>query len=498
MNKIKPKSSPGPDGFPPHLVKKISRSLAYPLSAIYTSFMSVGKVPLEWKRAFVTPIFKGGLASDPSNYRPVSLTSIFSKIMERVVVVELLDYCRKHGLISRQQHGFLSKRSTVTNLLECTNDWTFALMNHRSVITAYIDFKKAFDSVCHAKLFSRLESLGICGNLLDWLRTLLTGRTQCTRVGSAMSSSIDIISGVIQGSCIGPLLFVLFINSLTKQLGSDVKCVLYADDAKLYSVVNTDSDCTNLQKGLDSIALWAKDNQLPISIKKCAVIVFGNVNVMQPFNIDGQNIDFVQETKDLGVTVDPTLKFNVHINRVVNKARSRAYLIRKCFVSRDPQLLLRAFTVYVRPLLEYASSVWSPCYNYAIDKLESVQRRFTKQFPGLENMDYSSRLTALNLPSLERRRLEADLILTYKIIFGIVDVDASIYFKLRDDNSIMTRGNKYKLVSNLCRTVQRQNFFSERVINVWNSLPPCLVNFSSRSAFKSTLFKAKLRIFTKY
>jgi len=97
---------------------------------------------------------------------------------------------------------------------------------------------------------------------------------------------------------------------------------------------------------------------------------------MQHFNIDGQSIDFVQETKDLGVTVDPTLKFNVHINRVVNKPRSRAYLIRKCFVSHDPQLLLRAFTVYVRPLLEYASSVWSPCYNYAIDKLESVQRRF--------------------------------------------------------------------------------------------------------------------------
>jgi hypothetical protein len=167
MNKIKPKSSSGPDGFPPLLVKKISRSLAYPLSAIYTSFMSVGKVPQEWKRAFVTPIFKGGLASDPSNYRPVSLTSIFSKIMERVVVVELLSYCRKHGLISRQQHGFLSKRSTVTNLLECTNDWTFALMNHRSVITAYIDFKKAFDSVCHAKLFTRLESLGICGSLLE-------------------------------------------------------------------------------------------------------------------------------------------------------------------------------------------------------------------------------------------------------------------------------------------------------------------------------------------
>jgi hypothetical protein len=313
-----------------------------------------------------------------------------------------------------------------------------------------------------------------------------------------MSSSIDIISGVIQGSCIGPLLFVLFINSLTKHLGTDVKCVLYADDAKLYSVINTDSDFNNLQRGLDNIALWAKDNQLPISIKKCAVIVFGNVDVNQSFNIDGQSIEFVQEIKDLGITIDPTLKFNVHINRVVNKARSRAYLIRKCFVSRDPQLLLRAFTVYVRPLLEYASSVWSPCYNYAIDKLESVQRRFTKQFPNLESMDYPSRLSALKLPSLERRRLEADLLLTYKIIFGIVDVEADTYFKLRDNDITTTRGNKYKLVSNQCRTVQRLNFFSERVIVAWNSLPASLVNFSSVSTFKKTLQNANLRLFTNY
>jgi len=455
-------------------------------------------VPQAWRSAIVTPIFKGGLASDPSNYRPVSLTSIFSKVMERIIVVDVLSYCRKHNLISKQQHGFLSKRSTVSNLLDCINDWTIALMNHDSVVTAYIDFQKAFDSVCHAKLFDRLSSLGICGNLLDWLKSFLTGRTQCTRVGDTLSDSTNIISGVIQGSCVGPLLFVLFINSITKQLGPDVKCILFADDVKLYSVVKTSNDYINLQIGLDRIVDWSQRNQLPISIKKCSVIVFGNAQITTPYSIGGQYINFVQEVKDLGVTIDPSLKFNMHIDRIVAKARSRSYLIRKCFVSCNPQLLLRAFIVYARPLLEYASSVWSPGYNYAIDKIESVQRRFTKYLPGFEDVDYPTRLARLNLPSLERRRLEADLILTYKIIFGLVDVDSTKYFTLRSGSTTRTRGNRYKIVTNYCRTASRKIFYSERVVNVWNSLPPSIVNFDTVFSFKRTLKNINLRVFTKY
>ena len=131
--------------------------------------------------------------------------------MERVVLLDLLLYCRTHKLISKQQHGFLSKRSTVTNILSCLNDWTCTLTNRESVAVAYIDFQKAFDSVCHSKLFSKLSSLGIAGNLLKWLRDFLSNRWQCTRVGNSLSRFAAIISGVIQGSCIGPLLFLLFL-----------------------------------------------------------------------------------------------------------------------------------------------------------------------------------------------------------------------------------------------------------------------------------------------
>ena len=498
IRRIKPKSSPGPDGFPPSLIRNVASSLAYPLSMIYQSFMSVGKVPEQWKKATVIPIFKGGLASEPSNYRPISLTSIFSKIMERVITVRLLSYCKQHGLISKQQHGFMNKRSTVSNLLDCLDDWTCALMNRDSVVVAYIDFQKAFDSVCHAKLFSRLSALGISGDLLDWLKSFLSNRTQCTRVGRSMSDPIGISSGVIQGSCLGPILFLLFVNSITKLFESGVKCVLFADDVKLYTVVKSVNDFANLQHGLDSVSAWSKEYQLPISIKKCSVIVIGSNNATVPVNIDGQNIKYVTEVRDLGVIVDPTLKFNIHINRIVAKAKSRSCLIRKCFISRNPELLMRAFTVYVRPLIEYACCIWSPYYCYAIDKVESVQRRFTKFLPGLTGLDYPSRLAKLNLRSLEYRRLEQDLTLCYKILFGLIDVDSSKYFTLRQADCASTRGNPYKLLCSNCHTDLRYNFFSERVVAIWNSLSPSIVSFNNLIAFKSTLKNINLRIFTRH
>ena len=152
-------------------MRKLAPSLAEPLMLVFSSFMSVGQVPDEWRRAVVTPIYKGGIASDVSNYRPISLTCVFCKIMERVIVSVMSDYFQRHGLISKQQHGFLSKRSTTTNLLETLNEWTLALNDKASVVTAYIDYSKAFDVVSHNKLLYKLAAYGISGNLLKWIES---------------------------------------------------------------------------------------------------------------------------------------------------------------------------------------------------------------------------------------------------------------------------------------------------------------------------------------
>jgi hypothetical protein len=211
----------------------------------------------------------------------------------------------------------------------------------------------------------------------------------------------------------------------------------------------------------------------------------GNRNVsVAPCILNDCAINYVNEVKDLGVRMHPTLKFNGQIDSVVAKARSRAFLIRKCFVSRNPEVMTRAFCVYVRPLLEYASSVWSPQYSGAIDKIESVQRRFTKRLRGFNHLDYPSRLQALGLHSLEKRRLCHDLALTYKFIFGLLDVQSCEFFTIRCVSNMTTRGNPYKLAVSNCRINVRQHYFTERVAPVWNSLPPSIVNFSSLSSLK--------------
>ena len=497
IKKLKPKSSTGPDELPPLAVKELGLSIAEPLSRLFNAFMSVGQVPLEWRTAYVTPLYKKGLASMCANYRPVSLTCCICKIMERIVVAKMLGYLRSHDAISQQQHGFLSRRSTVTNLLDTLNDWTIALKNKQSITVAYIDYSKAFDVVSHPKLFQKLDGYGIGGSLLDWIKSLLTDRTQTTRVGSAFSSVKPVSSGVIQGSVLGPLLFLLYVNDVSHIFSSGVRCKLYADDLKLFSVFKTSDEYGSLQNDLDTLKQWSDTWQLQVSVSKCA---FMNIGPLRPaalqFNIGSDVVQQVDSYKDLGVTIDSSLKYKEHISNITAKARQKTGLLFKCFVTRNVQVLTKAFTVYVRPMLEYASSVWSPCYVGLVEKLEAVQRNFTRRIPGMESKSYSERLEALNLESLELRRLKADLILVYKIIFGLVDVDTDKFFKLRQDS--ITRGHDFKVIPEHSVIDVRKHFICQRIAHVWNELPPSAVNFASLQAFKNSLKRCNLRKYTTY
>ena len=496
LKRLKPKMSTGPDGIPSVALKKLSSSLASPLATMFESFMSVGQIPDEWRSAVVTPLFKKGLPTQCSNYRPVSLTSVVSKVMERIIVAQLTEYLRQHNIISKQQHGFFSRRSTVTNLLETLNDWSVALRDNRKISTVYIDYSKAFDTVSHTKLFQKLEAYGVTGNLFSWISQFLACRRQVTRVGESLSDAVYLKSGVVQGSCLGPLLFLLYVNDVTTTVNDNVTCKLYADDIKLYSVVNTSRDRSALQHCLDRLKEWSDNWQLQISTSKCTNRNLGRSRPdVCTFTLGDDTLSAETSVKDLGVTIDCNLKYTEHINNIVAQARRRSALVFKCFQTRDVSVLSRAFQVYIRPLLEYASNVWSPVQIGLIDKLESVQRRYTKRLPGLESLSYSERLTLLDLESLEMRRLRADLVTTYKIIFGLLDVGCDL-FVIRENSS--TRGHPFKVMLEHCDINIRKSFFSQRVAPVWNSLSEALTDFSSLAAFKGSLSDSNLRIFARF
>ena len=215
ISKLRPKSKCGPDKIPSIFIKKCSLWLTEPLVYLFTQSFAVGFIPQIWKTAHISPIFKKGDPTNPSNYRPIALTCIFCKIMETIIKNEMLSYLSENNIISSKQHAFLKKCSTTTNLLECTREWSLALDCGKAVDIIYIDFERAFDSIVHSKLPLKLTSIGICDNLLRWIGCFISNRVQSVVVDNCVSDYCTVTSGIIQGSVLGPLLFIVFINDLT-------------------------------------------------------------------------------------------------------------------------------------------------------------------------------------------------------------------------------------------------------------------------------------------
>jgi hypothetical protein len=330
------------------------------------------------------------------------------------------------------------------------------------------------------------------GNLLLWIQSFLSNRTQKVKINQTFSTPCKVTSGVPQGSVLGPLLFNLYINDISDNLHQSATIKLFADDVKLYSEFSNIST-NNLQTHLDTISLWSSVWQLNISYLKCNILNLGKHTNTSAFTISNHSIANVDSVKDLGIYVDSDLKFTRHINDIVSKAKQRSSLINRSFLSRSPSNLIRAYKTYVLPILEYASTTWSPTYVYQICLLESVQRNFTKRIPGCCHLSYADRLTKLKLQSLEHRRLIADLVMCFNIIKGKNCLLTEHFFKINPIT--ITRGHQLKLTIPLAKLDVRKFFFSNRVVPVWNSLPSQLILSPSLPSFKNQLSKLDLSKF---
>jgi len=494
IKKLKSTAAAGPDCIPPVVFIELSSVLCVPLADIFSQLLNSGVVPDEWKTALVTPVFKGGASSDPNNYRPISLTSVASKLMESVIRTQMLKYLFDHNLITKHQHGFLSRHSTCTQLLECLNDWSLALKNKSSVDVLYVDYAKAFDSISHTKLLIKLNGYGIGGKVHKFISSFLADRKQQVTVGGKISRLISVTSGVPQGSILGPILFLLYINDVADLFDNVFRVKLFADDLKLYTEVNIASDAVCLQEHLSSLADWSEIWQLNISTSKCSVLHVSTCakTATAVYNVNDCTITVSNAVRDLGVFVDMKLNFRTHVAKIVSKAHQRCNILLRCFTHTSVSLLLKAFLIYVRPILEYASVVWSPSCFSLITELEKVQRRFTKRLSGLSKMSYLDRLQTLSLPTLEVRRLTADLIFCYKIINGLVSLDPADFFVFHESK---TRGHKHKLVVQHSRVDARQHFFCNRVVPVWNSLPEYVVLSPTVGLFRINLHRVNLEKF---
>ena len=490
LSKTPLKFTVGADEIPAVVLKKLSLVLAEPLSIIYNRSLNDMEIPEIWKRSIVTPIHKKGPTECVENYRPISISVQCCKPMEKLLRVKMLEYCESRNLLSNCQHGFLSGRSTVTQLLEYTNTITGSLDTRLVVDAVYLDFSKAFDSVCHTKLLTVLYNFGFRNPLLGWIEAFLTNRNQVVKIRGQLSDPRSVVSGVPQGSVLGPLLFLLYVNDLATTVRHS-KVFMFADDVKIVSYFRPELPDNRLQEDLDRVSAWADEKQLSLSIPKCSVIHFGRKNPLKKYSISGFELPSVFDIRDLGVIIDSEMKFTKHCNLVSSKASRLVACLFRCFLNRNQQFLVKMFNTFARPLLEYASPVWKPYLLQDIRVVERVQRSFTKRLLYQSQLTYEERLHTLNMEQLQLRHIKQDLIMIYKILYGYVKFDFADLIELQPPTTLVTRsqsrGLKFKK-SHLNSGLQcRYYSYAMRIVDYWNHLSENAVFCTSVKGFKEAL-----------
>lgn len=416
----------GPDGIPIYFLKQCSKQLTAPLTIIFNLSLSLGQFPTIWKVAHVVPIPKSQNLSSVDNYRPISILCAMGKLFERILIKKLYWFFKPY--IIPEQHGFLPKKSTATNLTSFTDDVLIALDRGHEVHAIYTDFSKAFDVVDHQVLLRKLMLLGIHGSLLRWFESYLRNRSQIVVTGGYRSDRLPIASGVAQGSHLGPLLFVVFINDALRNLRSS-KGLFYADDLKIYKEVTCTEDCLLLQEDVDGLYVWCEENKMNLNISKCCHIKFSRKRnpAAAGYTIKGETLRETFSLRDLGVEMDKSARFTLHIDKIIKKAyKSLGFIIRMTKVFSMAQTINILYNSYVRSVLEYCSTVWNPVYNIHRERLERVQKRFLYHLCFKFNLcktvpTYADRLSYFRMETLADRRSRADLIFLYKLLNGHID-----------------------------------------------------------------------------
>ena len=427
LKKIKCNLTSGHDNIPGFLLSDCASVLSHPLSVIFNLIINSAIFPDIWKHSIISPIFKKGSRNTIENYRPISLICNFAKVFEFVLHKFLLFNVRSK--ISDCQHGFVSNRSTISNLCVFTQFVSESFDAMLQVDVAYTDFSKAFDKLNHDILLVKLSNFGFSASLLSLFKSYLSNRTQCVKYNGHVSDSISVLSGVPQGSVLGPLLFVIYINDIAKSISSNI--LMYADDLKIFRTVSSINDCRMLQDDLQKFLCWSNCNFLPVNFDKCFIMSFTNKNIqtLYPYDLNNTILTRVDSFCDLGVTFDSKLSFVNHINNIcANALKSLGFILRCGSSFSDFDCLKILYFAYVRSKLEYASVVWSPFSRIHIDTLEKIQRRFLKYLAFRADGVYpprgSSHITLLNqfgFRDLHCRRTIASLNFLKKLVHFHID-----------------------------------------------------------------------------
>lgn len=470
LQKLKISSTLDNIGLNNKILKSISFSITPFLCALFSQSLSTGTLPQDWLSAKVVPLFKSGERSSPLNYRPISLTSTICKLMEHIIHTQVINYLERHNIIFNFQHGFRKGFSCDTQLAGFVHDLHKSMDAGCQVDAIFLDFAKAFDRVPHHRLLLKLEQLNIHPIVLAWIKAFLSSRSQFTFAMNFYSSSLPVTSGVPQGSVLGPLLFLVYINDLPNSLSSHVR--LFADDCVIYRNISSDSDRLALQSDLNKINHWCSTWLMSLNVSKTKCMSFTNAATRFPsqYSLNNMTLELTSTYKYLGLHFQSNLSWHHHIEVTLAAANRSLGLLKRNLKQAPSQLKKLAFTSLIRPKIEYASAIWDPHQAYIVSNIESLQNRAAR-FIYSDYSTYSSVTNLKNRAELEDlaiRRKYARLSLFHKLynhpsLHDSFFEPACSIFPRRD------HPNKVKRP--LSRTLRFAQSFIPRTIIEWNSLP---------------------------
>ena len=365
----------GPDAIRPIVLKELSQVIAPVVTAIFQKSLDTGMVPSDWKKAQVCPLFKKGSKQDPANYRPISLTCILCKTMEHIIASSLTKHFNQNDILYDLQHGFRERRSCETQLLQLIDDLARNMTEGKQTDLILLDFSKAFNKVNHLKLLYKLQVHGVQGRTLGWIESFLLGRSQTVVLNGESSDELAVLSGVPQGSVLGPILFLLYINDLSENLQSQVR--LFADGTAVYLAVQGPDDSEKLQNDLNLLQEWEEKWDMEFNPSKCQVlhITRSRRPIRYNYTMHGQTLGSVEKARYLGVDIYSDLSFSHHIDRITTNAQKNLGFLKRNIKTTHSGIREAAYKTIVRPQLEYASTTWSPHIKKDIHKVEIVQRK---------------------------------------------------------------------------------------------------------------------------
>ena len=484
---IDPNKATGPDGISPRLLKEGGDAIVPSLTRLFNLSLASAKVPKSWKNANVIPIFKKDDKSLTNNYRPISLLCVVSKIMEKIIFKHVYNFLHQHGLLSKLQSGFKPGDSTVNQLAALYHMFCLALDEKKDVRIVFCDISKAFDKVWHDGIIYKLQKMGIKGILLEWFKDYLKNRLQRVLIKGQASEWGEIKAGVPQGSVLGPLLFLIYINDIVNGIQSNIR--LFADDTTLFiSVEDPDNAALQMNNDMETIKSWADQWLVNFNPAKTKTMTFTNKTVQHPpLYFDNKELKSVVAHKHLGLTFTSSLSWSTHVNEIVQSSSKMCNVLKQFKYQIDRKSLETIYFSFIRPKLEYACQIWDDCTERDKESVENVQLNAARIVSGAKKGTSHVLLNEeLQWQSLSERRFNIKLFHMHKIVNTnapsyLTDtlpekVNAKARYPLRNGSDFVqfnTRTEKF-----------RKSFFPD-CINMWNSLPEETRSITDLDAFKA-------------